>query len=265
MDSRAIVNEISTFVNNYPEKTATKTRWKKPLVGFGAAGDPLFLRLKDVVRPSHASPAELLATSKTAVAFFLPFDNSIQKANLREDSYPARSWAVAYAETNRLIRHLGGHLKSLLETAGYRTVLIPPTHNYDPIALMSDWSHRHIAFIAGLGRFGLNHWLITEKGCCGRLGSLVTEASFPPTLRPEKEFCLHFAGYPCSACIDQCIYQALFPDHFDRHACNRQLLKNVAYFSDLETADVCGKCGCGLPCSTTNPMSKRTQKPQHQG
>ena len=86
-------------------------------MGFAAAEDPLFLRLKDVVRPSHASPAELLATSKTAVAFFFLFDNSIQKANLREDFYPDRAWAVAYAETNRLIRHLSEHLKSLLRRA----------------------------------------------------------------------------------------------------------------------------------------------------
>ena len=262
MDPKAIVNELSTFVKNYPEKASTATRWKKPLVGFAAAEDPLFMRLKEVVRPSHASPVELLATSKTAVTFFLPFENSIQKANLRENFYPARAWAVAYGETNRLIRHLGEHLKGLLESDGYRTVLIPPTHNYDPTALMSDWSHRHIAFIAGLGRFGLNRWLITEKGCSGRLGSLVTEASFPATPRPEKEFCLHLGGYPCSACIDRCIYQALFFDRFDRHACNSQLLKNVAHFSDLESADVCGKCGCGLPCSTLNPMSKRTQEPK---
>ena len=53
---------------------------------------------------------------------------------------------------------------------------------------------------AGLGRLGLNNWLITEKGCCGRLGTFVTEAFFSPTLRPEQEFCLQKAGYRCSAC-----------------------------------------------------------------
>ena len=126
-----------------------------------------------------------------------------------EGFYPSRSWAVAYIETNRLIRDLNDHLKSFLEEAGYRTVDTPATHNYDPAILLSDWSHRHIAYIAGLGRLGLNQWLITAKGCCGRLGSFVTEALFSPTPRPKHEFCLHFAGKKCSACVKNCIYGAL--------------------------------------------------------
>jgi len=260
VDPKAIVDEIVQFVEDYPGKTSAKTRWKKPLVGFATVEDPLFLRLKDVVRPSHALPRDLLSTGKTAVAFFLPFEKTLQESNTRVPFYAAREWAIAYIETNHLIGALSGHVQMFLEEAGYRTAIIAATHHYDEAALLSDWSHRHIAYIAGLGRFGLNRWLITEKGCCGRLGSLVTEAPFPSTSRPEKEFCLHFAGYPCSACVDRCIYDALLIDRFDRHACYRQLLKNDAHFSDLEKSDVCGKCGCDLPCSTTNPMVKRSSE-----
>lgn len=36
---------------------------------------------------------------------------------------------------------------------------------------MSEWSHRHAAYIAGLGIFGINNMLITNKGCVGRIPS----------------------------------------------------------------------------------------------
>ncbi len=257
MDKRSIEREIARFVKSYPERTSAETHWKRPLVAFASAQDPLFPKLKEWVRPSHALPRDLLPTAKTVIAYFLPFENRVQKENAQEGFYPSRSWAVAYIETNRLIRDLGDHLKHFLEKAGYQTVYTPATHNYDPSILLSDWSHRHIAYISGLGRLGLNQWLITEKGCCGRLGSFVTEAIFSATPRPEQEFCLHVAGQKCSACIKNCVYGALSLDRFDRHACNQHLLKNDTYFSDLGTTDVCGKCGVGLPCSTSNPVAIR--------
>lgn len=259
MDQQRMVEEIVQFVQSYGKRVSAVTKWKKPLVGFASADDLLFSQLKEAVRHSHALPRELLPSANTVVAFFIPFEEGVHMENARAGFYPARSWAVAYVETNRLISELNRHLKVRLETEGFRTIFAPPTHNYDPGTLMSDWSHRHIAFVAGLGRFGLNRWLITEQGCCGRLGSLVTEAVFPPTLRPSEEFCLHFGGYECTACVDQCGYGALFIDRFDRYACNDRLLRNQRFFSDLDKSDVCGKCGCGLPCSTQNPVSKRSQ------
>ena len=257
MDKRLLEREITHFVKDYPGRMPAETRWQKPLVAFASVEDPLFLKLKEWARPSHALPRDLLPTAKTVVAYFLPFEKQIQKENAGEELYSSRSWAVAYLETNRLIQELNEHLKGFLENAGHPTVYTPATHNYDPAILLSDWSHRHIAYIAGLGRFGANNWLITEKGCCGRLGTFVTEALFSPTPRPEEEFCLQKAGYQCLACVKKCTYAALFTDHFDRHACNRQLLKNEARFSDLGTADACGKCGCGLPCSTANPAGRK--------
>jgi epoxyqueuosine reductase QueG len=119
---------------------------------------------------------------------------------------------------------------------------------------MSAWSHRHAAYIAGLGTFGLNRLLITEQGCCGRLGSLATDLVLIPTPRPEGEFCLHRAGGSCTKCVRKCIRNALGMDTFDRHACYQTLLDNEARLGMSGHADVCGKCSCGLPCSSRNPV-----------
>ncbi|MCJ7751437.1 MAG: S-layer homology domain-containing protein, partial [Armatimonadetes bacterium] len=40
------------------------------------------------------------------------------------------------------------HLAAVLEKEGFRSADLPPTHNFDTETLMSDWSHKHIAYIA---------------------------------------------------------------------------------------------------------------------
>src|SRR4030042_2525740 len=106
MDQKHFIREIVQFVRGYGEKVPVVTKWKKPLVGFASADDPLFSKLKEVVRPSHALPRELLPSARTVVGFFIPFETALQKENEKAGFYPARSWAVAYVEKNRLIREL---------------------------------------------------------------------------------------------------------------------------------------------------------------
>jgi epoxyqueuosine reductase QueG len=258
MNKKIIQEEISDFVKKYPERGATETRWKAPIVGFASADDPLFVRLKEVVRPTHALPRDLLPNGNTVIAYFLPFGEETEEDNSYEEEKPSRSWAIAYIETNRLIKEIGHQLKALFEKHGYTAISTPVTHNYDQKTLVSDWSHRHVSYIAGLGKFGLNRWLITEQGCCGRLGSMVTDLYLAPSPRPRWDFCLHFAGYHCSVCLSKCKPAALTADQFDRDLCNQVLWKNDAYFPDLQgMSDVCGKCGCGVPCSRTNPVRQK--------
>jgi len=116
MDEKRIIEEIVSFVKNYSREKSTETEWGQPLVGFASAEDPLFLKLREVVRPSHALPQDLLPSAQTVVAFFLPFKSELQKENAKAGLEPSRSWAVAYIETNRLIRDLSEHLKVLLES-----------------------------------------------------------------------------------------------------------------------------------------------------
>ncbi|MFX1477043.1 MAG: hypothetical protein ACFFCI_02820 [Promethearchaeota archaeon] len=119
---------------------------------------------------------------------------------------------------------------------------------------MSYWSHKHVAYIAGLGKFGLHKMLITEKGCCGRLGSLITSLEIEATSRNEKEFCLYFFNKSCKQCIEKCVFDALHSNKFDRKKCYNICLENGKLHSKLGLCDVCGKCACGVPCSVRNPV-----------
>jgi epoxyqueuosine reductase QueG len=257
MDNSAITQMIKHFVLSYPRLHKVETKWREPIIGFASAQNPLFDQIKNIIRPTHATPRELLTGAESLVAYFIPFEKGLHKENFKMNHYASRSWAVAYVETNRLISHINEHLRDALESHGYRVALIPPTHNFDEKSLMSDWSHRHVAYVAGIGRFGTHNLIITAQGCSGRLGSLVTDLVLAPSPRPENEHCLHKAGFDCLKCVKRCDYEALYAERFDRHACYRQLLVNDRFYDDLELTDVCGKCAAMVPCSVINPVKNR--------
>lgn len=260
MDNTSIEKIIKDFVKSYPDDKRVETMWGEPIVGFASADDPLFDRFKGIIRKTHATPHELLPGANSVLVYFLPFPPKLHRENFETGYYSSRSWAVAYVETNQLISDINQHLKRELEAAGYRATLIPPTHNFDGESLMSDWSHRHVGYVAGIGRFGVHNLIITEKGCSGRLGSLVTDLALGPSPRPQGESCLHRAGIECLKCVERCHYGALTADQFDRHACYRQCLVNDRHHNDLALTDVCGKCSAQVPCSTINPAKNALLK-----
>jgi epoxyqueuosine reductase len=245
-------SDIERFVAEWGRRRG-KDFWRRPLVGVASALDPLFGRLERVADPGHAMPADLLRGVRSVIVFFVPFQPALGEANDRHGRLASRGWAESYVETNLLIRKIGGHLGRSLRRAGHSVLATPATHNFDENRLVSGWSHKHVAYIAGLGTFGHHHLLITEAGCCGRLGSLLTSAEIRATPRPEEEWCLGRAGRPCLACVSKCSYGALLRGSFDRHACYRQCLENDAHYSDLPLVDVCGKCSCEVPCSYEIP------------
>ncbi|MEN6475770.1 MAG: epoxyqueuosine reductase [Syntrophaceae bacterium] len=260
MDKTHIRTEVRRFVARYRLRLARPDSWRTPLVGFCSAHDPLFQELKKVVSPTHALPHDLLASARTVIAFFIPFGRSIVESN-QDGRLASRAWAELYIQTNELIRALGEHMRLLLEAAGHESVAPPATHNFDKELLISDWSHRHVAFIAGLGTFGLNNMLITQSGCCGRIGSLVTSLAVHADKRHTLERCLYRYNSSCLLCVDKCVGSALYPDRFDRNNCYAICKENEAFFKDLEKADVCGKCLVGLPCSLADPVGARHKKP----
>lgn len=178
---------IKGFVKKYPLRNKTKTKWRKPLVGYVKADDKMFLQLKEVVSPSHALPEDLMDDAATVIVYFIPFREEQVRTNSVGGS-ASKEWTEVYMETKQLISDLNNYINKIIVKSGYKTKSTPATHNFDQESLLSDWSNPHIAYIAGLGKFGLNNILITEKGCCGRFGSIITDLHIAPTKRREGEY-----------------------------------------------------------------------------
>jgi len=241
--------KIIAIINQQTGNSNAITKYRKPLIGFASAHDPLFEQMKDIIGPHHLHPTELLAEAQTVIAFFLPFAETVVAAN-RKDPQIAREWAVAYIETNKLIETIGTELKKELAAHGIITVTQQATHNFNEQDLTAGWSHKSVAYVAGLGTFGLNHLLITAAGCAGRFGSTVISAKIPPSPRPTIENCHYLRDSKCQFCVSNCPTGALTIQGLDKKRCYAQLLDVDKQFPDLGLCDICGKCAVG-PCAST--------------
>jgi epoxyqueuosine reductase QueG len=242
---------IRSTIQRKIDQSDTITNYRQPLVGFVAADEPDFSRLGRLIGGEHLTPADLLPGARSVVSFFLPFSKDTAIANTKEPERVAREWGLAYAETNALIGVVTGRLIEVLKKAGIQAAAEPATGNYDETTLRSNWSHKSIAVLAGLGSIGLHQMVITDSGCAGRFGSLVLDAELPIKKPPPKERCEYYDTGTCLECVLRCPVQAL-NEHapFDRLACWRQCRKNGTDFIDLR-ADVyvCGKCAVFGPCA----------------
>jgi len=252
MNINKITEIIAIALNDYWGEDRGDSPWREPLAAVAEAHDPLFHELKKVVSPTHFLPMDLLPDARSVICFFLPFTKEVSEGN-RKERLASTGWARAYIDTNRAIAKISGMLADELKENGHESATVPATHNFLPEKCISDWSHRHAAYIAGLGTFGINNMLITSSGCAGRFGSLITSCKIEPSKKLEKEYCLYKVNGTCGVCVKQCPTGALTFKSFDRFRCYDMLLENDRYHNMEEEADVCGKCLVGLPCSLKAP------------
>ena len=248
---------LETYIEGEPQRSGIQGWWRKPLL-VSAPVDARFDALPDIAMDAHLHPRDLLHTAKSVIVFFIPFVKALVKEN-RSGERPCRDWGVAYVHTNDLINSAGSAIAAFLEAKGHASGLTPATHNFDEERLMAPWSHKHLAYLCGLGKFGTHHMVITPAGCCGRLGSLVTDAELGDhPLMENREACLEKAGKTCGKCRERCPVDALDKKDFERRDCWNRLNENrrmLDYLSDLpESTHVCGKCAAMLPCSFLNPV-----------
>lgn len=251
---------VEAYAADYPGGTGERGPWRKPLLATARA-DERFRILPRIAAPDHALPQDLLPSAKSVVVFFIPFVKELAVENHKGD-IPCRNWGLAYESTNRLINSLCRHISAYLEERGFAVVLTPATHNFDHVRLVSRWSHKHLGYLAGLGRFGVNAQFITPSGCAGRLGSLVTDADLGDSpLVSEKELCLHKNGFKCLVCVDRCPVGAVSTDGINRQLCWERLQSNLSETAELAglegTTHVCGKCQVLVPCSLKVPKTSK--------
>ncbi len=254
-----IAQEIAAAIAEAQAREGSVTRWRPPLVAYASADDPLFPQLKQIVRASHTTPKELLPGARSVIAYFLPFERDVPRSN-RPNRLASEPWAVAYVETNALVGAVNQRLAEGLRARGFDAAVQPATANFDAEMLMSDWSHKHVAYIAGLGQFGLHQMLITAAGSAGRLGTLVTSAPLEATPRSSQPACLYTYDRSCTDCVDNCPVHALTLDGFDRHACYELCLENAALHQQHSLAEVCGKCVSVVPCTYVDPVARKVAR-----
>jgi len=233
-----------------------------PIFAFGCANDGLYMKYKaeGVIGSHFLPPHEWLPGAKTVISFFMPYSDKIKSANALNYEWPAEEWLHARYEGQLFLKELAIYIKNLLTEAGYKSIAPSFDSRFKTgdsrVKLDSgtnrftaNWSERHAAFACGLGTFGLSKGLITERGTCGRFGSIVTELDLPKDLRRYNdvyEYCTM-----CGVCIKNCPVSAItLKEGKDDLVCS-DFLDNV--FDKHNPRYGCGKCQVGVPCQSGAP------------
>jgi epoxyqueuosine reductase QueG len=226
-----------------------------PMFGIAAANDPLFDTLKQeaVVGPDHRSPREWLPEAKSVVCYFLPLSEGIRASN-RPLGCPSSQWLYSRIAGEDLNIELQERLAAWFGEQGIQAILPVLDSRYDVRSRRSNWSVRHVGYVAGLGTFGLNGSLITRKGAAGRIGTAIVDVALPPTPRAysrHDEYCTF-----CGACIVRCPAGAVSRTGKDHGPC-------AEYLESIKKQHAprygCGKCQTGVPCESGIPRKNRQQ------
>ncbi|MBP2651392.1 MAG: epoxyqueuosine reductase [Firmicutes bacterium] len=258
-----IQTELCSLMKKYEESEKPSTKWGLPLVGFADAKHPFILNLKTIVSPNHELPTDVLNDASIVIAYYIPFTKALAKTNITINKLASSQWALAYEETNAMFKYLNKYMIDYLNTMGYKAAISKESSTFSTKKLISNWSHRHFAYIAGLGTFGINNMLITKNGCCGRFSSIVTNLAAVPDNPMINELCLYKNSGSCKVCVKNCPVGALTELDYNRTKCYTMLKENAAIYTEFgnsyldETltkatsigSEVCGKCITSSPCA----------------
>ena len=266
-----------------------------PVIGVADGDHPLFRQFRGIVSPNHILPRDILGrhaseeadlSTVSIISWALPFSEPI-RGSQRDLSWPSRIYSLARNNGGALIFQLSLQLTELCREKGIAAVAPSVTEEYDAfrvpdLKFSSTWSERHVAFVAGLGRFGLNGSLITPLGSNVRFGSIITNLKLEPAVvdgRSYRALCFVSAGKDCAACVERCPVGALSGNGLNKFKCNtmrnavrrRHLSQYVQEMNMIPSPVVkngvkkdgyslgCALCQCGVPCERSDPFERRTE------
>jgi epoxyqueuosine reductase QueG len=266
-----------------------------PVIGVADGDNPLFESFRGIVSPNHILPREILGrhaskeadlASVSVISWALPFSEPIRLSN-REGSWPSRLYSLARNNGGALIYQLSLRLIELCREKEIAAVAPSVTSEYDAFRIpdlkfSSTWSERHVAFAAGLGRFGLNGSLLTPLGSNVRLGSIITNLRLEPAKVDNRNYrapCFASEGKDCAACLERCPVGALSGAGLNKFKCNamrnavrrrhlaqysqemNMLLSPVVKSSERNEGYSlgCALCQCGVPCEGLDPFGERIE------
>jgi len=173
-----------------------------PLVGFAAAerwDTPLFSPWV----PEEFRPAAIFPETETVIVIGIPVYLPALETS------PSIWYMEEYRAVNALLDAGTHRIASFLNERGFASVAIP-RDGYGNVSILKEkpcafFSHRHAAFLAGLGNFGINNVILTRKfGPRVRFASVFTTAKIPPDPVMEDPLCIE-----CMECVKVCPVNAL--------------------------------------------------------
>jgi epoxyqueuosine reductase len=201
---------------------ASVDRWKKPLF------QPWI--------PEEFFPDSIFPEARSVLVIGLPMHLPVL------ESSPSIWYRELYMTVNTLLDQYSYRLSEFLTQKGYPSVFVP-RDGYGNIDVLLEnpvafFSHRHAAFLAGLGNFGINNMLLTpEYGPRVRFGSVLTSAELPSDLIIDDPLCTR-----CLQCVTGCPSSALSAENYPEGITDTRACARLSASLNRRYAAPCGIC-----------------------
>jgi len=277
------INTIKEKIADHPDNSMEfpfegERIFDEPLVGFVKGDDPIFQEYKKIIGPHHFTPEEIMgwqakkngvappaASDLSIVSFVMPITKTTKDENAKQKDWPSERWAQTRLLGEIFSQTFVREIVTFLMSKGVLAISpdVTPMFNkkrYPNVGWASPWSHRHIAYAAGLGTFGMHDFFITEAGCAHRSGSFVVNLKLEPNrTRPEDihAYCLHHQGIDCLKCAARCPVNAISKDGHDKERCYKKVADSTRYCNKHYHIFIygCGLCATGVPCESGIPKA----------
>jgi epoxyqueuosine reductase QueG len=206
-----------------------------PLVGFAPAerwNEPAF---SDWV-PREFRPRAIYPETNTVIVIGIPVSLPIL------DTSPSIFYHELYKTVNTLLDLSSYRISMMLNRLGYPSIALP-RDGYGSISVLKEkpvafFSHRHAAFLAGLGNFGVNNMILTpEYGPRVRFTSIFTGADIFGGDIMQTPLCLH-----CMRCVTICPVNALQEEDYPAGLTNKKTCASRSEELSKQYISPCGFC-----------------------
>jgi len=152
--------------------------------------------------PATHRPGDILPGARSVVTFTYKLNNGAVE-NLPKTR---NQYMLEFTAANQILTQAAHKITRFFEDKGFVSIGIGPEADIGDYArLKGDFSHKHSAVICGLGTFGINNILLTEKaGPRVRLASVITTATLQYSHAVPESSCIS-----CGECVARCPSGAL--------------------------------------------------------
>jgi epoxyqueuosine reductase len=206
-----------------------------PLAGFARASrwdNPPF----EPWVPEEFRPKAIFPEAQTVIVIGLPVSLPIV------ETAPSIWYHELYRTVNSLLDQYGYRIATILNEDGLSAAAVP-RDGYGSISILKDkpiafFSHKHAAYLAGLGNFGINNTLLTKKfGPRVRFTSIFTAAVIPPDQIIENPLCIR-----CMRCVNMCPVKAISGETYPQGLIDKKTCATRSEALFKRSISPCGLC-----------------------
>ena len=186
--------------------------------------------------PEDFRPRSIFPETRSVLVIGLPIHLPVLETS------PSIWYREEYHTVNTLLDQYTYRLAAFLNRQGYPSVFVP-RDGYGSIRVLlkhpvAFFSHRHAAFLAGLGNFGVNNMVLTpEFGPRVRFGAVLTAADLPQDPLREAPLCIR-----CMRCVELCPSRALAEGEYPEQLTEKSACATYSAHLNERYVSPCGIC-----------------------